>query len=82
MRWIPFIIFLTVLQWYAFQALKTLTQSKIWWALYGLIVTLTLGSFLWQLFNYDRSVGWTPLITYTVGWFIALIKPDKFEYAC
>ena len=74
MRWIPFIIFLTVLQWYAFQALKTLTQSKIWWALYGLIVTLTLGSFLWQLFSYDRSVGWTPLITYTVGWFIALIS--------
>jgi predicted MPP superfamily phosphohydrolase len=74
MRWIPFIIFLIVLQWYAFQALKTLTQSKIWWILYGLIVTLTLGSFLWQLFSFDRSVGWTPLITYTVGWFIALIS--------
>jgi predicted MPP superfamily phosphohydrolase len=74
MRWIPFIVFLIAIQWYAFQALKTLTQSKIWWALYGLIVTLTLASFLWQLFSYDRSVGWTPLITYTVGWFIALIS--------
>jgi len=74
MRWIPFIIFLTILQWYAFQALKMLTQNKIWWTLYALIVTLTLGSFLWQLFNYDRSVGWTPLITYTVGWFIAFIS--------
>ena len=74
MRWIPFIIFLTFLQWYAFQALKTLTQNKVWWALYGLIVTLTLGSFLWQIFTYDRSVGWTPAITYTVGWFIALMS--------
>ncbi|MDC0478764.1 metallophosphoesterase [Flavobacteriaceae bacterium] len=74
MRWIPFIIFLTILQWYAFQALKMLTQNKIWWTLYALIVTLTLGSFLWQLFNYDRSVGWTPLIAYTVGWFIAFIS--------
>ena len=74
MRWIPFIVFLTVLQWYALQALKTLTQNKVWWALYGLIVTLTLGNFFWQLFNYDSSVGWTPAITYTVGWFIALIS--------
>ncbi len=74
MRWIPFFFFLTVLQWYALQSLKTLTQNKVWWALYGLIVTLTLGSFFWQLFNYDRSVGWTPAVTYTVGWFIALIS--------
>ena len=74
MRWIPFVILLIAIQWYSFQALKTLTQNKLWWILYGLIVTMVLGSFLWQIFNYDRSVGWTPGITYTVGWFIALIS--------
>lgn len=74
MRWIPFIIILIVIQLYAFQAIKTLSQNKVWWALYSLIVTLTLGSFLWQIFTYDRSVGWTPAITYTFGWFIALIS--------
>ena len=73
MRWIPFIIFLIILQWYAFQALKTLTHNKIWWILYALIVTLIIGSFLYQIFNFDRSVGWTPGINYTIGWFIALI---------
>ena len=73
MRWIPFIVFLIAIQWYAFQALKTLTQIRLWWFLYGFFVTLVLGSFLWQIYNYDRSVGWTPSITYTVGWFIALI---------
>ena len=73
MRWIPFIIILILLQWYAFQALKTLTHNKIWWILYGLIVTLIIGSFLYQIFNFDRSVGWTPGINYTIGWFIALI---------
>ena len=73
MRWIPFIVFLIAIQWYAFQALKTLTQIRLWWVLYGFFVTLVVGSFLWQIYNYDRSVGWTPSITYTVGWFIALI---------
>ena len=60
MRWIPFVIFLLIaIQWYALSGTKDLTQNKLWWILYGLIVTLVLGSFLWQIFNYDRSVGWT-----------------------
>ena len=73
MRWTPLIILLILLQWYAFQALKTITHNKIWWVLYGLIVTLIIGSFLYQIFNFDRTVGWTPGINYTIGWFIALI---------
>ena len=74
MRWIPFIILLIVLQWYAFQAIKTITHNKIWWILYGLIVTLIIGSFLYQIFNFDRSVGWTLSINYSIGWFIALLS--------
>ena len=74
MRWIPFIILLIVLQWYVFQAIKTITHNKIWWILYGLIVTLIIGSFLYQIFNFDRSVGWTPSINYSIGWFIALLS--------
>ena len=74
MRWIPFIILLIVLQWYAFQAIKTITHNKIWWILYGLIITLIIGSFLYQIFNFDRSVGWTPSINYSIGWFIALLS--------
>lgn len=74
MRWIPFMIFLIVLQWYAFQALKTITRNRSWWAFYGLTVAFILGSFLWQLFTYDRSVNWTPYITYSLGIFIALMS--------
>lgn len=72
MRWIPYIIFLILLQWYSFQALKTITQNKGWWTIYGLTVLLILGSFLWQIFVFDRSTGWTPYIAYTIGFFIAL----------
>ena len=32
-----------------------------------------LGIFLWELYTYDRSVGWTPFIAYTIGFFVALI---------
>ena len=74
MRWIPFIILLIVLQWYVFQAIKTITHNKLWWILYGLIITLIIGSFLYQIFNFDRSVGWTPSINYSIGWFIALLS--------
>ena len=74
MHRIPFIILLIVLQWYAFQAIKTITHNKIWWILYGLIVTLIIGSFLYQIFNFDRSVGWTLSINYSIGWFIALLS--------
>ena len=46
MRWIPFIILLIVLQWYAFQALKTLTQNKIWWVGHPVLTILSVGLLL------------------------------------
>ena len=72
MRWIPFVVFLIIVQWYSFQALKTVTQNKVWWTIYGLTVGLVLGSIIWQTITYDRAVGWTPFIAYTIGLFIAL----------
>jgi predicted MPP superfamily phosphohydrolase len=74
MRWIPYIIFLIVVEWYAFQALKTVTQNKVWWAFYGVTVSLILGNIIWQTLIFDRSVGWTPWIAYGVGSFIALLS--------
>lgn len=74
MRWIPFVVFLIIVQWYSFQALKTVTQNKVWWTIYGLTVGLVLGSIIWQTITYDRAVGWTPFIAYTIGLFIALIS--------
>ena len=74
MRWIPFVVFLIIVQWYSFQALKTVTQNKVWWTIYGLTVGLVLGSIIWQTITYDRAVGWTPFIAYSIGLFIALIS--------
>ena len=74
MRWVPYIIFLIVVEWYAFQALKTVTQNKVWWTFYGVTVSLILGNIIWQTLIFDRSVGWTPWIAYGVGSFIALLS--------
>ncbi|HCZ10516.1 MAG TPA: phosphoesterase [Flavobacteriaceae bacterium] len=74
MRWIPFMIFIIVVQWYAFQAIKTITQNKFWWAIYALVVGIILGGVLWQTLNFDRTVGWTPIVAYSLGMFVALLS--------
>ena len=74
MRWIPFIIFIIIVQWYAFQAIKTITQNKFWWAIYALVVGIILGGVLWQTLNFDRTVGWTPIVAYSLGMFVALLS--------
>ena len=74
MRLIPFIIFIIIVQWYAFQAIKTITQNKFWWAIYALVVGIILGGVLWQTLNFDRTVGWTPIVAYSLGMFVALLS--------
>ena len=74
MRWILFVIFIIVVQWYAFQAIKTITQNKFWWAIYALVVGIILGGVLWQTLNFDRTVGWTPIVAYSLGMFVALLS--------
>ena len=74
MRWIPFIIFIIIVQWYAFQAIKTITQNKFWWAIYALVVGIILGGVLWQTLNFDRTVGWIPIVAYSLGMFVALLS--------
>ncbi|MDG1968754.1 MAG: metallophosphoesterase [Flavobacteriaceae bacterium] len=74
MRWIPFIIFIIIVQWYAFQAIKTITQNKFWWAIYALVVGIILGGVLWQTLNFDSTVGWTPIVAYSLGMFVALLS--------
>ena len=74
MRWIPFIIFIIIVQRYAFHAIKTITQNKFWWAIYALVVGIILGGVLWQTLNFDRTVGWIPIVAYSLGMFVALLS--------
>ena len=71
LRWIPLIIVILIVEWYAFQAIKTAFNNK-WLLVYSSIVVLVLGNFFWQFFGYDRTEGWTHAIAYAIGFFVAL----------
>ena len=72
LRWIPLIIVILIVEWYAFQAIKTAFNNKWLLGVYSSIVVLVLGNFFWQFFGYDRTEGWTHAIAYAIGFFVAL----------
>ena len=45
LRWIPLIIVILIVEWYAFQAIKTAFINKWLLGVYSLIVVLVLGNF-------------------------------------
>jgi len=71
-RWFFFISILGLIQWYSFQCIKTVSQNKYFWVLYGSISLFIIGNFIFQMLNYDRSVGFTHVISYSFGFFISL----------
>ena len=72
LRLLPFIIVILIVEWYAFQAIKTALNNKWLVGVYSLIVVLVLGNFFWQFFGYNRAEGWTHAISYAIGFFVAL----------
>tara|TARA_A200000113_G_scaffold222401_1_gene235949 strand:- start:214 stop:1443 length:1230 start_codon:yes stop_codon:yes gene_type:complete len=72
MRWIFFILFFGVLEWYAFQAIKASTNQRIWWWLYLSIATFLLINLLIGLLQFDRSRGFSTYETYSFGLFFAM----------
>ncbi|MBL6669148.1 MAG: metallophosphoesterase [Flavobacteriaceae bacterium] len=72
MRWIFFILFFGVLEWYAFQAIKASTNQRIWWWLYLSIATFLLINLFIGLLQFDRSRGFSTYETYSFGLFFAM----------
>jgi len=73
MRWLLFTLFLLLFEWYAFQALKTVTQNRYWIGFYILLCVSVLGFFFWQTMTFDRTVGMTRGFTYGIGFFLSLL---------
>ncbi len=72
MRWIVPILILIVLQWYSFQAVKTLTSQKWIWACYFVAVVLIIGNLVVHTLVLERSVVMEPRLMYAIGFFISL----------
>lgn len=74
-RWIVFLIFVTILEVYAFQAFKTLVKSKAFFVFYFITSAAALLYIVYQLTNFDRSVGQTPKTMLTFGLLLLLYIP-------
>ena len=74
-RWIVFLIFVVILEVYAFQAFKTLVKSKIFFVFYFVTSAIALFYIVYQLTNFDRSVGQTPKTMLTFGLLLLLYIP-------
>jgi predicted MPP superfamily phosphohydrolase len=71
-RWLFFILFIGLIQWYSFQCIRTVSQNKYLWGFYSIISFVILGNFIFQVLNYDRSEGFTHAVSYSLGFFISL----------
>lgn len=74
-RWIVFLIFVVILEIYAFQAFKTLIKSRWFFVFYYITSAIALFYIIYQLYNFDRSVGQTPQTMLTFGLLLLLYVP-------
>ena len=74
-RWIVFLVFVVILEIYAFQAFKTLIKSKWFFVFYYITSAIALAYIVYQLYHFDRSVGQTPKTMMTMGLLLLLYVP-------
>lgn len=74
-RWIVFLVFVVILEIYAFQAFKTLIKSKWFFIFYYVTSAIALAYIIYQLYHFDRSVGQTPKTMMTMGLLLMLYVP-------
>ncbi len=75
LRWVLFIAFYLLIDFYAFQAFKTTFKNKWLHGLYWLLTILVLSNFVYQLVSFNRSVGLTTTVNNAIGFFLSLFVP-------
>ena len=72
MKWVLPILIFSVLQWYSFQNVKTLTNNRLIFLLYGIAVTLILLNLIFHTLVLERNSSMEPRLFYAIGLFISL----------
>ena len=75
MRWFLFILIVLIIDYYAFQSLRTITKSYLWFGFYWVFTIVVLGNFIFQFLGYNRSDGFSHSNSYAAGFLIAMIVP-------
>lgn len=74
-RWFLFIVFVAIADYYAFQSLKTITKSNLWFTLYWVFTVAIIGNFIKQFYGFNRSDGFSHANSYAIGFLIAMVVP-------
>lgn len=74
-RWILFIAFVLLIDFYAFQSVKTVTKNKLVFAVYWLFSIAILGNVFYQLTTFNNSKGMSQQVMFAFGLVILSITP-------
>ena len=74
-RWLIFILIFGIIDFYAFQAVRTTFRNKWINIAYLIISIVILGNFIYQLANMDRSTGLQIKVNLAIGLFLTLYIP-------
>lgn len=75
MRWIFLLVFVVLLELYAFQAVKTVTKVRWVQITYVLISVSAVIFIFYQFSKFDRTVGQTPMFMLTIGVLLLVLIP-------
>ncbi|MGB1211079.1 MAG: metallophosphoesterase [Lacinutrix venerupis] len=75
LRWIILIIIILVIDYYAFQAIRTLTKNYIIYSVYWLASALVIGNFIYYYSNFVRGESFTSGHGYAIAFLFALFVP-------
>ena len=75
LRWLIPLLIIAVIEFYSFQAIRTVSKSKTVLLLYVVITILVVSYLIYQFSQFDRSVGQTSKTLFTMGLFLLFMVP-------
>ncbi len=75
LRWLIPLIVIAVVEFYSFQAIRTVSKSKIVLAVYILATLITIIYIVYNFLQFDRSVGQTQQSMLAMGMFLIFVVP-------
>jgi len=75
LRWLFLFIIIAVIEVYSFQAIRTISKSKVVNIVYLVVSILAIAFIFYQFSKFDRSVGQTQMSLFTLGLLLLLLIP-------
>jgi uncharacterized protein len=75
LRWLIPLLIIAVVEFYSYQAIRTVSKSKIVLAIYIILTLITVIYIVYNFLQFDRSVGQTKQSLLTIGLFLIFVVP-------